>query len=150
MTKFSMATQAPIDNGAPSVSAAEFAYNNFILSENDTASIMSKIIASCPKKSDDAGSIFSAEARYQTACLGKQVARLEKRHKNDHNSAESDLSEQAKREYNAEYLGWVKTRYSDCKFERSENLGGAMKNAVYNSCRLFELKRRAKWRGVSY
>jgi uncharacterized protein YecT (DUF1311 family) len=145
-----MAAQAPIDNRAVGVSAAEFAYSNFVLSENDTSAIMSAIVASCPKKSDDVGSIFAAEARYQTACLGKQVTRLEKRHKRDYHSSKSDLSDQAKRNYSAEYLGWTKTRYTECAFERSENLGGAMKNAVYNSCRLFELKRWAKWRGVSY
>jgi uncharacterized protein YecT (DUF1311 family) len=145
-----LAMQAPSDDRAVGVSAAEFAYSNFILSEKDTAAIMDTIVASCPKKSDDVGSIMSAEARYQTACLGKQVARLEKRHKEDYNSSKSDLSEQAKKDYSAQYLGWVKTRYADCELERNENLGGAMKNALFNSCRLFELKRRAKWRGVSY
>jgi uncharacterized protein YecT (DUF1311 family) len=144
------AMSPPSDERAVGVSETDFAYRNFVLSKDDTAAIMDAIVASCPKKSDDVGSIMSAEARYQTACLGKQVARLESRHKKDYNSSKSDLSEQAKKDYSAEYLRWVKTRYADCEFERNENLGGAMKNALFNSCRLFELKRRAKWRGVSY
>jgi uncharacterized protein YecT (DUF1311 family) len=145
-----LTAQTPPESATRAISAAEFAYSNYVLSEKDTSAIMDKIVASCPTKSDDVGSIFAAEARYQTACLGKQVARLEKRHKKDYVGSKSDLSEQAQRDFSVEYLGWVKTRYADCDHDRSENLGGAMKNAIYNSCRLFELKRRAKWRGVSY
>ena len=152
------AAQAPNDHGAASVSASEFAYSNFILSRDDVNEIESSLTVSCPKESadngdifsDDSGSISSAEARYQTACFGKQVKRLEKRHKRDYGKSRSDLSEQAKSEYSAEYLQWIKLRYAECERDRSENLGGALKNALFAACKLYELKRRAKWRGVTY
>lgn len=153
-----MAAQAPANTGAAGVSTAEFAYSNFVLSKGDVNEIESSLTASCPKKSadsgdifsDDSGSISSVEARYQTACFSKQVKRLEKRHTRDYAKARSDLSEQAKSDYSAEYLSWVKTRYAECERDRSENLGGALKNALFAACKLYELKRRAKWRGVTY
>jgi uncharacterized protein YecT (DUF1311 family) len=153
-----MAEQAPANNGKGGVSAAEFAYSNFVLSRDDVNEIESSLTASCPKKSadsgdifsDDSGSISSAEARYQTACFSKQVKRHEKQHKRDHDRARSDLSAQAKSEYSTEYLRWIKTRYTECERDRSENLGGALKHALFAACKLYELKRRAKWRGVTY
>ncbi len=153
-----LTAQAPAGNGAVGVSAAEFSYSNFILTRKDVNDIESSLMTSCPKKSaddgdifsDDSGSISSAQARYQTACFSKQVKRLEKQHKRDYDKARSDLSKQAKSEYSAEYLGWVKTRYAECERDRSENLGGALKNALFAACSLYELKRRAKWRGVTY
>ncbi len=145
-----VAAHMQLDAISGGVSAAEFAYTNFVLSKDDGAEITSTIAATCPKKSDDSGSIFSAEARKKTACLRKQVVSLEKRHKRDYDSAKSDLSEQTRKEYDAEYLSWVKTRYANCQADRSENPGSAMTNAAFASCQLYELKRRAKWRGVKY
>lgn len=145
-----IASQMEAATAVKAVSATEFAYSGFVLGSADEAAIMSTIAASCPKKSDDSGSIMSAEARYQTACLGKQVKRLEKRHERDYQGSKRDLSAQAQQDFSMQYLGWVKTRYAECETDRNENLGGAMKNALFASCKLFELKRRAKWRGVQY
>jgi uncharacterized protein YecT (DUF1311 family) len=142
------ATDAPSDNGAVPVSADHFAYIHYILSKDDVANIVRSIDASCPQKSGDSGSTLAAEPRHQTACRNKQVARLEARHKRDYRAAKSGLSEQAKPDYSAEYLGWVKTRYAACERDRRENLGGAMKNAVFATCKLIELNRRLAWRGV--
>ena len=56
------AAQAPNDNGAAGVSAAEFAYSNFVLSRDNVNEIESSLTASCPKKSADSGDIFSDDS----------------------------------------------------------------------------------------
>jgi uncharacterized protein YecT (DUF1311 family) len=145
-----LATQASSDNLPVAVSAADFAYDKFTLSENEVTKIMRSIDASCPQKSDDSGSTMSAEPRHQTACRNKQVVRIEKRLNSGYKAAMRDLSEQARNEYRAEYLGWVKTRYDNCRRDRDDNLGGALKNVVFANCKLVELKRRTSWLGVNY
>jgi uncharacterized protein YecT (DUF1311 family) len=140
--------QAPSDDGSVAVSTGHFSYGNYVLGEDDVANIIRSIDASCPQKSDDSGSTMSAEPRYQTACRNKQVVRIEKRLNAGYKAARRDLSAQAKSQYSAEYLGWVKTRYDNCRRDRNENLGGAMKNVVFANCQLVELKRRTSWLGL--
>jgi uncharacterized protein YecT (DUF1311 family) len=143
-----MATSAPNDNGSVAVSTDHFAYINYILSNDDVANIIRSIDASCPQKSGDAGSTLAAEPRYQTACRNKQVVKIEKQLNAGYKAAMRDLSQQAKKQYEAEYLGWTKTRYNDCRRDRDENLGGALKNVVFADCKLVELKRRTSWLGL--
>jgi uncharacterized protein YecT (DUF1311 family) len=143
-----LAMQAPSDDGSVAVSTGHFSYGNYVLGEDDVANIIRSIDASCPQKSDDSGSTMSAEPRYQTACRNKQVVRIEKRLNAGYKAARRDLSAQAKSQYSAEYLGWVKTRYDNCRRDRNENLGGAMKNVVFANCQLVELKRRTSWLGL--
>jgi uncharacterized protein YecT (DUF1311 family) len=143
-----LAMHMPSDNGSAAVSTGHFAYGNYILGEDDVAKIIRSIDASCPQKSDDSGSTISAEPRYQTACRNKQVVRIEKRLNAGYKAARRDLSAQAKSQHSAEYLGWVKTRYDNCRRDRDENLGGALKNVVFANCQLVELKRRTSWLGL--
>lgn len=143
-----LAIHTPSDNGSVAISAGHFSYANYALGEADVANIIRSIDASCRQKSDDSGSTMSAESRYQTACRNKQVVRIEKRLNAGYRAARRDLSPQAKSEYSAEYMGWVKTRYDNCRRDRDENLGGAQKNVVFSNCQLVELKRRAAWLGL--
>jgi uncharacterized protein YecT (DUF1311 family) len=143
-----LAAEAPSDNGSVAVSTDHFAYINYILSKEDVTNIIRSIDASCPKKSDDVGSIFSAEARYQTACRNKQVVKIEKRLNAGYKAAMRDLAQPGKNQYEAEYLGWASSRYNNCRRDRDENLGGALKNVVFANCKLVELKRRTAWLGL--
>jgi uncharacterized protein YecT (DUF1311 family) len=143
-----MATGAPNDNGSVAVSTDHFAYINYILSKDDVANIIRSIDASCPQKSGDGGSTLAAEPRYQTACRNKQVVKIEKRLNAGYKASMRDLSQQGKNQYEAEYLGWTKTRYNNCRRDRDENLGGALKNVVFANCKLVELKRRTSWLGL--
>jgi uncharacterized protein YecT (DUF1311 family) len=143
-----LVAQTPVINAPVGDSRTEFEYSKFALSKNDETEIMRSVDASCPKQSDDDGSVLSAEPRYQTACRNKQVAQIQKRLDRAYKSAMRDLSQKVKGEYRAEYLGWVKTRYAACQRDRKENLGGALKNVVFSNCQLLELKRRTKWQGA--
>jgi uncharacterized protein YecT (DUF1311 family) len=143
-----LATETPSDAGSVAVSTDHFAYINYILSKDDVTNILRSIDASCPKKSDDVGSIMAAEPRYQTACRNKQVVKIEKRLNAGYKAAKRDLSQQARNKYEAEYLGWIETRYNNCQRDRDENLGGALKNVLFADCKLVELKRRTAWLGL--
>jgi uncharacterized protein YecT (DUF1311 family) len=143
-----LATEAPSDNGSVAVSADHFAYINYILSKDDVANIIRSNDASCPQKSGDGGSTMAAEPRYQIACRNKQVVKIEKQLSAGYKAAKRDLSQQARNQYEAEYLGWARTRYNNCQRDRDENLGGALKNVVFANCKLVELKRRTSWLGL--
>jgi uncharacterized protein YecT (DUF1311 family) len=143
-----LATEAPSDTGSVAASTDHFAYINYVLSEDDVAKIIRSIDARCPKKSDDVGSIMATEPRYQTACRNKQVVKIEKRLNAGYKAAKRDLSQQARNKYEAEYLGWIETRYNNCQRDRDENLGGALKNVLFADCKLVELKRRTAWLGL--
>ncbi len=143
-----LAMQVPGEDQAVGVNRAEFDYSNFTLSERERAVIARNLDSSCPRKSDDAGSIGAAEPRYQTACKGKLVRSLEKLDKRSFKLVRRDLSVQARKDYDAEYLAWVSARYTACARDRSENLGGALKNNLFAACQYFELQRRLKWRGI--
>jgi uncharacterized protein YecT (DUF1311 family) len=143
-----LATEAPSDTGSVAASTDHFAYINYVLSKDDVANILRSIDASCPKKSDDGGSTMAAEPRYQTACRNKQVVKFEKRLNAGYKGARRDLSQQARNKYEAEYLGWARTRYDTCQRDRDENLGGALKNVLFADCKLVELKRRTAWLGI--
>jgi uncharacterized protein YecT (DUF1311 family) len=143
-----LATEAPTDNGWVGVSTDHFAYINYVLSEDDAAKIIRSIDARCPQKSGDSGSIVAAEPRYQTACRNKQVVKIEKRLNAGYKAAMRDLAQPGKNKYEAEYLGWVAARYSNCQRDRDANLGGALKNVVFANCKLVELNRRTSWLGL--
>jgi uncharacterized protein YecT (DUF1311 family) len=143
-----MAAGAPSDHGSVAASTDHFAYTNYILSEDDEANIIRSVEARCPQKSGDGGSTLAAEPRYQTACRNKQVVKIEKRLNARHKSARRDLSQQGKSQYDAKYLGWVETRYNNCRRDRDKNLGGALKNVVFANCKLVELKRYESWLGI--
>jgi uncharacterized protein YecT (DUF1311 family) len=143
-----LAAEAPGDTGSVAASTDHFAYINYILSKDDVANIIRSIDASCPQKSDNVGSTMAAEPRYQTACRNKQVVKIEKRLSAGYKAAKRDLSQQARNQYEAEYLGWARTRYNNCQRDRDENLGGALKNVVFANCKLVELKRRTSWLGL--
>jgi uncharacterized protein YecT (DUF1311 family) len=143
-----MATEAPNNTGSVAINTDHFAYINYVLSEDDVANITRSIDASCPQKSGGSGSTLAAEPRYQTACRNKQVVKIEKRLNAGYKAAKRDLSQQAKNQYEAEYLGWIEIRYNNCRRDRDENLGGALKNVVFANCKLVELRRRTAWLGL--
>jgi uncharacterized protein YecT (DUF1311 family) len=143
-----MANEASSDTGSVAVNTDHFAYINYVLSEDDVANITRSIDASCPQKLGGSGSTLAAEPRYQTACRNKQVVKIEKRLNAGYKAAKRDPSQQARNKYEAEYLGWIETRYNNCQRDRDENLGGALKNVLFADCKLVELKRRAAWLGL--
>jgi uncharacterized protein YecT (DUF1311 family) len=143
-----LAAEAPSNNSSVAASTDHFAYINYVLSKDDVAIILRSVDARCPKKSDNVGSIWAAEPRYQTACRNKQVVKIEKQLNANYKAAKRDLSQQARNQYEAEYLEWAKIRYNNCRRDRDENLGGAMKNVVLANCKLVELNRRTAWLGL--
>jgi uncharacterized protein YecT (DUF1311 family) len=120
-------------------------YGDFDLTKAEINEVIDATNASCPKKSDDTGSIWAAEARYQAGCRYKQTVRSEARLNAAYKRTIPLLSNDARNTLRAEQRLWIRTRYAKCERDRHNNLGGAMKNVLFHDCQLFELKRRTLW-----
>ncbi len=120
-------------------------YGDFQLTKAEINEVINTTNISCPKKSDNAGSIWAAEPRYQAGCRYKQTVSSEARLNAAYKRTMPLLSKEARNALRVEQRLWIRNRYAECERDRSNNLGGALKNVLFYDCQLFELKRRTLW-----
>ena len=147
MKKFHLILAALMAAAPASLLAAmpQHFYADFALNEAEMAEVIAATEASCPRKSEDTGSVWASEPRYQTVCRNKLVAGSEAKMSAAYKRALALLSRSEQSTLRAQQAVWVKTRYQECRRERNSNLGGAFRNAVFADCQLLELKRRTLW-----
>lgn len=123
----------------------QIAYADFQLTKSEIGEVIDATEASCPRKSDDVGSVWASEPRYQTVCRNKLIAGNEAKMSAAYKHTLALLSRSEQSTLRAQQAVWVKTRYQECRRERNANLGGALRNVVFADCQLLELKRRTLW-----
>jgi uncharacterized protein YecT (DUF1311 family) len=123
----------------------QLAYADFNLNKTEINGVIDAANASCPKKSDDVGSVWAAEPRYQAACRNKLVIRSEDQLNTAYKRALAQIARSEQSAFRTEQGVWINQRYEECRRERNANLGGALRNVYFADCKLFELKRRMLW-----
>jgi uncharacterized protein YecT (DUF1311 family) len=141
-------TLAALLSIAPSTITAatpSHAYAAFDLTKAEINDVIAAADASCPKKSDDVGSVWAAEPLCQAACRNTLVTRSEAQLNTAYKRAREQLSKSEQKAVAARQAAWLRQRYVECSRERNANLGGALRNVYLADCKLLELQRRTHW-----